>query len=54
LSYEDAAQLGKCKPGGHKKYNIINDSIEKSFKKNLIKTIEYFSFNCFFVVCIKF
>ena len=22
--------------------------------KNLIKTIEYFPFNCFFVVCIKF
>ncbi len=22
--------------------------------ENLIKTIEYFPFNCFFVVCIKF
>ena len=24
------------KPGGHKKYNIFNDSIDKSYKKNLI------------------
>ena len=26
------------KPGGHRKYNIFNDSIDISYKKNLINT----------------